>query len=134
MPHFPTVTLVVTSATFASFALWLGSIPDALLAAFGIETSTPGMRTEIRAFYGGLELAIAVAMLVLWRRGETAAALIAGGLPLIGSAAGRLVGCGLDGFSALHAGFAVLELFGGGLCLIATRYITPASGRRQPSG
>lgn len=119
MNRLPTVTLLITAGTYAGFALWLGTTPEALLAAFGIEATTPGMRTEIRAFYGGLELGLAAAMLVLWRRGDLAAALLVGGLPLLGSAAGRLLGQIADGPAGLHLAFAALEAFGGGLCLLA---------------
>ena len=34
------------------------------------------------AFYGGVEMAIAVAMIVLWRRGDLFAAFVVGGLSL----------------------------------------------------
>ncbi|MEZ6079691.1 MAG: hypothetical protein R3C56_29685 [Pirellulaceae bacterium] len=60
------MALLITAAIYAGFAIWLGSTPAALLTTFGIESSTPAMLTEIRAFYGGIEMGIAVAMLVLW--------------------------------------------------------------------
>ena len=91
--------------------------PNALLNTFGIEDRTPQMATEIRAFYGGVEMAIAVAMIVLWRRGDLLAALLVGGLPLVGSATGRCVGLVTDGFSTTHLGFAGLEVVGAAFCL-----------------
>jgi len=114
--HFPTVAIVITAASFAGFALWLGINPGALLTAFGIESSTPQMLTEIRAFYGGIEMAIAIAMVILWKRGELFASLLVGGLPLLGSASGRGIGMIADGHSSMHAGFAVFELIGAGFC------------------
>ena len=87
------------------------------LPAFGVEESTPQMLTEVRAFYGGVEMAIAVAMIVLWRRGDLFASLLIGGLPLLGSASGRLIGLLADGFSIMHLGFAGLELVGAVFCL-----------------
>ncbi len=104
-------------ASFAGFAVWLGVNPNALLEAFGTEDRTPQMATEIRAFYGGIEMAIAVAMIVLWRRGDLFAAIMIGGLPLLGSASGRLIGLVADGFSMMHVGFAGLELVGAAFCL-----------------
>ncbi len=115
--RFPVVAILITALTYAGFAIWLGFHPNALLEAFGIEDRTPQMATEIRAFYGGIEIAIAVAMIVLWRRGDLFAALLIGGLPLFGSATGRCIGLFVDGFSGLHACFAGLEAVGAAFCL-----------------
>ncbi len=116
--NFPTIAILITATSFAGFAVWLGVNPNALLEAFGIEDRTPQMATEIRAFYGGIEMAIAVAMFVLWRRGDLFAALVIGGLPLAGSAMGRSIGLLVDRFSSVHAGFACLEAVGAAVCLI----------------
>ena len=115
--RFPSVVIFITAASWAAFAIWLGTQPEALLPAFGVNASTPQMLTEVRAFYGGVEMAIAVAMVVLWWRGQRFASLLVGGLPLAGSASGRCIGLVVDGFSSLHAGFAVLELIGAAFCL-----------------
>ncbi len=116
-PDLPTMAILITATSFAGFAVWLGVNPNALLEAFGIEDRTPQMATEIRAFYGGIEMAIAVAMILLWRRGDLFAALLIGGLPLAGSATGRLIGLIVDGFSATHLSFAALEVIGASFCL-----------------
>lgn len=123
--RFPSVAIFVTAATWAGFAVWLGSTPQALLPTFGVQDSTPSMLTEVRAFYGGVEMAVAVTMLVLWYRGDCSAALLVGGLPLVGSASGRFLGLVVDGYSSLHLGFAALEFVGAMFCLagyvVATR-------------
>ena len=119
--RFPTVVIFITAASWAGFAVWLGLNPGALLPAFGVDASSPQMLTEVRAFYGGVELSIAVAMIVLWRRGDLFAALLIGGLPLLGSACGRLTGLVADGFSPIHLGFAALELVGAGFCWAGLR-------------
>lgn len=121
------MAILITAASFAGFAVWLGVNPNALLEAFGIEDRTPQMATEIRAFYGGIEMAIAVAMILLWRRGDLFAALLIGGLPLLGSASGRLIGLVVDGFSMMHAGFAGLELVGAAFCLAGARMVLQAA-------
>ena len=118
---FPTIAIFITATSFAAFAIWLGVNPNALLEAFGIEDRTPQMATEIRAFYGGIEMAIAVAMIVLWRRGDLFAALLVGGLPLLGSAIGRFIGLVVDGYSMMHLGFAGLEIVGAAFCLAGAR-------------
>ena len=115
--QFATIVIFITAVIWASFAIWLGTGPGALLSAFGIEEATPQMLTEIRAFYGGVELAIAGAMIMLWWRGELFASLVIGGLPLLGSAFGRLLGLVLDGYSQVHLGFAAVELVGAAFCL-----------------
>lgn len=124
----PTVAIVITAASWAGFAVWLGLNPGALLPAFGVSASTPQMLTEVRAFYGGVELAIAVAMIVLWRRGDLFAALLVGGLPLAGSACGRLIGLAVDGYSPMHLGFAGLELVGAAFCLGASVVVSQGNG------
>lgn len=126
---FPTVAIFITAATWAGFAIWLGLQPGALLPAFGVEASTPQMLTEVRAFYGGVEFAIAIAMLVLWKRGEPFAALLVGGLPLLGAASGRFVGLVVDGFSPTHVGFAALELVGAATCLAGCALVSKPNGR-----
>jgi hypothetical protein len=85
------------------------------------------MLTEVRAFYGGVEMAIAVAMIVLWRRGDLFAAQVVGGLPLVGSASGRLIGLVVDGFSAMHLGFAGLEIVGAAFCLAGCLIVSRAN-------
>ncbi|MEM6363253.1 MAG: DUF4345 family protein [Planctomycetota bacterium] len=117
--RFPDVVISITASSWAGFAIWLGTDPGALLPAFGVDASTPQMLTEVRAFYGGVELAIAISMIVLWRRKQQFAALLIGGLPLVGSACGRLSGLALDGFSTMHLGFASLELLGASFCAAA---------------
>src|SRR6056297_1397982 len=122
--HLPTVAIFITAASWAGFAVWLGVDPGALLPAFGVEASTPQMLTEVRAFYGGVEMAIAVAMVLLFKRGELFAALLVGGLPLVGSACGRLIGLVVDGFSMTHLGFAGLEIVGAAFCLVGCRMVS----------
>ena len=117
--NLPTVAIFITAFVYIGFALWLGSNPRALLTAFAIDQSTPQMLTEIRAFYGGVELAIAAAMFLLWWRGDTFAAALIGGLPLAGSVSGRLLGQLMDGYSAMHLGLAIPEAIGAVVCFLA---------------
>lgn len=116
---FAKVAIGMTAAIWIGFALWLGINPQALLIAFGVEQSTPPMLTEIRAFYGGVELAIAACMLLLMRSGLYRPALLIGGLPLLGSSAFRCIGSFVDGFSGLHLAMAGIEFGGFLFCLAA---------------
>ena len=128
MHRFSTIVIFVTAACWAFFAVWLGTNPGALLPSFGVMRQTPAMLTEVRAFYGGVEAAIAVAMITLWKREQRFAALLVGGLPLLGSAVGRLCGLALDGYSNLHLSFAGFELLGFGFCLAAILLDSSSSG------
>ena len=96
--RFPTVVLLITASVYAGISIWLFVRPAALLEMFGIETSTAQMLTEIRAFYGGLEFGIALVMLILWRRGEVAAGLLAGGLISTAARIGDYMGWDVSGF------------------------------------
>jgi hypothetical protein len=53
------LSLGLTAAAFGGFGMWLLFRPDAL-STVGVELPTPAARAEIRAFYGGLELGMAV--------------------------------------------------------------------------
>lgn len=128
---YQTIVTWVTAAVYAGFAFWLGVWPAALLDAFEVATATPAMLTEIRSFYGGIEMGIALSMILLWRRGDQFAALLIGGLPLAGSAACRCIGLAADGFSALHAGLAFVEAIGAASCLAGC---LPAAKSKVPVG
>ncbi|MDP1563518.1 MAG: DUF4345 family protein [Pirellulaceae bacterium] len=134
MKSLPTMVIWLTAAVWAGIGMWFGISPQSLLSIMGVEESTPQLKTEMRAFYGGVELAIAVVMLILWRRQESFAALLVGGVPLGFSAAGRCLGMAVDGFSSLHLGLAAVEASGALLCLYAATLVThPATGPCQQS-
>lgn len=50
--------LILIGFTFLGFGTWLLLDPEALSRLIGIHWETRAARTEIRAFYGGLELGI----------------------------------------------------------------------------
>ena len=134
---FPTIVLFLTAGAWAGFAIWLASKPDDLLTAFDMGIATAAMRTEIRAFYGGVEMGIAASMMVLWLRSQRFAAILVGGFPLLGSAMGRSIGMAIDGYSSLHLGLAGLEMTGALLCIAAIVTLpaasSPASSPSDPS-
>lgn len=130
LPHF---AIVLTVGTYSAFALWLGLDPQALLKAFKIENATAGMLTEIRAFYGGIELGIAAAMVWLWIRGDRVASLVIGGLPLAAAASVRVIGMLVDEVSSLHIMIAIAEGSGGALCLFASRWARQESSLAKSS-
>ena len=118
MNKLPIIAMLITASMFAGFAVWLGSNPIALLQTFGVEQSNSRMLTEIRAFYGGIELAIGVLMLLLWCRQERTASLLVGAFPLLGSVCGRCLGILVDGFDSTHLILAGFEFGGASFCLL----------------
>lgn len=116
------LSLVLSALVFGGFGAWLLVDPQAL-SALGIVLTTPSARTEIRGFYGGLELGLAgffalAALRPAWFR----PALVVQVCALGGVAAGRLVGFALDGRpDALLLALLAAEIAGTGLGLIALR-------------
>jgi len=103
--------------------------PAVIWAPFGVEPTTPGARSEVRAVYGGFGLAIAAVLLF-------AAGVIGGGASagvrdgilltvaasLFGMAAGRVVSAFVEPRTLLGwPGFFLLIEVGGGLLLCAAR-------------
>lgn len=120
--RFAVVTVGVTVAIWAGLGAWLLIWPERLPASFGAD-ATPALRTEVRAFYGGLELAIAAVLSWLVRRDLTAATLL-GGLPLLLMGLSRLLGLAADAplpppHQRLHLVLMASELLGAGLNLTA---------------
>jgi hypothetical protein len=71
--------------------------PD-LLSLVGVTTTRPAGAVELRGFYGGLELGMAVFFaLSVGRRGWHVPALLVQVLSLGGAVVGRLVGIAVDG-------------------------------------
>ena len=97
--------------------------PATIWAPFGVEPTTPGSRSEVRAVYGGFGLA--VAGLLLWAAdagaGVREGVVLAVAVSLFGMAAGRLASAlvepraliGWPGF------FLLIELGAGALMLTA---------------
>jgi hypothetical protein len=119
--RFARAVLVLSVLAWAGFGAMLLVWPERL-AGVGLEVATPLARVEVRGFYGGLELGLAVffawcAMSVhRFRPG-----LVLCGLALGGTAAGRLVGIALEGGTTTAGmwGFVALELSGAALCVAA---------------
>lgn len=117
----PRLSLLITALAFGGFGLWLLVQPTAL-AAVDLQLPTPTARTEIRGFYGGLELGLAAffaacAFRPAWHR----PGLVAQAAALLGIAAGRTVGLAVEGGSTPIVIFAAIEAVGGLIGLAALR-------------
>lgn len=103
--------VLVVAVFFAGMGLAALVRPALIWAPFGVEPTTPGSRSEVRAVYGGFGIAIA-ALLVL--TDDSAAdlrdgVLVAVAVSLLGMAAGRAVSAVLEPRALLGtAGFFLL--------------------------
>src|SRR4026207_1835005 len=84
MKIFPTSLLALAGAGFLAFGLWLGGGPARGPASVGIAARSPAGLIELRAFYGGLELALGIFLLLCaarpdWRRPGLWAVLLGNG-------------------------------------------------------
>jgi len=94
---FPRWVLRLTALVFAAFGVALLVRPE-LIGRLGIELARPSGSTEIRAFYGGLELGLALFFAVASARDEwLRPALFAQAAALGGIVLARLAGVVVDG-------------------------------------
>lgn len=61
-------TLILAIAGLAGFGLAFLLLPDTTLGWAGLELTGVGARTELRTFYGGLELGLAAVLVACLRR------------------------------------------------------------------
>ncbi len=98
MDTYRATLLTLAGLGFLGFGLWFLVDPISPLAAIGITATGAPAATEFRAFYGGLEVGLAVLLLAAaarpdWRVPGLWLVLATNG----GIAAGRLLGVALDG-------------------------------------
>ncbi len=118
---FAKVVLVFFGLSFGGFGVWALLSPVSLAKLVHFSLDTPGAVTEIRAFYGGLEIGFAIFLIaaVFYRPLIPGALLaltaVAGGIGLA-----RIAGILADGSgSAFMYSALVWELAGAGLGLVA---------------
>lgn len=126
----PRMVLGLSVLAWAGFGVWLYLAPEAL-AGVGLVADTALGRTEVRAFYGGLELGIAGFLgWCLVDPSRTRVGLVAAALLIGGTGLGRLSGVALEGFqtSGQMWGFVALELSAAALSAWALQW----EGARAP--
>lgn len=95
------LVLALCAAGFAVFGVWMLLFPVAGFAMLGVAVQTADFATEIRAFYGGLELALAALIARgMWRADRVLPALEIAAVAYGCVAASRLLGLLLDGSGA----------------------------------
>lgn len=123
---FARVALILGALGLAAFGIAL-LIAPALLGVVGIELPTPAARTEIRAFYGGLEIGLAIFLAAAARRDDwLRPALFAQAAVLGGIVIARLLGVLIDGSAEpMIFLFAAIEGAGAILGFVALRRLGP---------
>lgn len=92
-----TLSLALTALAYGGFGAWLLVSPSSM-EAVGLALTTPAGYTEIRAFYGGLELGCAAFfVLAALRPGWHIPGLVLQATSLGGAALGRVAGLVIDG-------------------------------------
>jgi len=92
-----TAYLGFLAALFIGYGLVCLASPSVLAESTGMGLATGTARTEVRAMYGGLQVAVGLlALLAFLREGLRAPMLMSLGVILFGLASGRLVGIALD--------------------------------------
>jgi hypothetical protein len=123
--RFARVSLVLAALGLLGFGVPLLAAPS-LMRVAGIQLARPAAATEIRAFYGGLEIGLAVFFLAAARRDAwLRPALFAQAAGFGGIVAARLIGILVDGSAEPRIFlFAVVEGSGAVLGAIALRRLT----------
>lgn len=130
MTRFPVIVLWLSALLFLAFGVGCLIQPE-LLTQFGLPVQ-PVWRTELRAFYGGLEIGLATFLILCARRpawvlpGLLAAALVLG---CVGTA--RLLGMALDGPVRNMLVAMVAELSGCALAVAAVVHEGRRAGRHR---
>lgn len=97
--RYPVVVLWTCALVFLGIGIVFTVVPQEMFAPVGLTVPGGAPRTELRAVYGGQELAIAVFLLFCARRGGVALelGLLLSFLSFSGLAAYRGIGMGIDG-------------------------------------
>jgi len=108
------IYLALSLLVWIPYGLYLLFSPDALEAIAGVSATSAAGRTELRAMYGGLEIAIGLLCLAGLLRARIAQQVLATiALLCAGLAAGRAIGLAFDtgAFGAYNGGALGFELF-----------------------
>lgn len=93
----PRAVLWLAVATFLFFGVAYFVAPDRMTAVVGITLTSSTARADVRAVFGGLEIAIAALLARLALRGRVDEGLVASCVLFAGLAIGRVAGAALDG-------------------------------------
>lgn len=117
--------LIVQAVLFASFGLAYLLRPHEMANLSGLLPMEAASVTDVRAWYGGLSVGVALYLLLALREGQLRPALLLMLLVNAGPALARLLGLGLDGGAqqTFNLYFLLLEVVAAGLAWLALRRI-----------
>ncbi len=115
--------VLLAAAFFLFYGLAFTAAPGAMsLMVTGAEPEGVSALVDFRATYGGMTVAVGVAMFYLYSIGQVRVCLIVVAMVLLGMAAGRSLGMLVDGpGNFLMTLYLVLEIGGAALALYAMR-------------
>ncbi len=119
--RYPSVVLVVCAFVFLGTAIVFTVMPQEMFAPLGLTVPVGAPLTELRAVYGGLEVAIGVFLLFCARRGGVALelGLLLSFLSFSGLAAYRGIGMGVDGPQVPMMSALLLAEAAGAMCALS---------------
>ena len=118
-------SLTFIAIIYIIFALMFFVNPASFAPGLGFQDLNPEALIEIRAIYGGLEMALGLSLLYFtFTKREIIAAYLAL-IPLLGFAGGRLIGIAIAGNLGLHLCYLAFELF---LALLAFLALKQSKG------
>ena len=134
--RYPLVVLWISALVFLVTGALFTVMPQDMFAPIGLTVTDGSPLTELRAVYGGLEVAIGVFLALCARRGGVALelGLVLSFLLLGGLAAFRGIGMGVDGPQVdLMSGLLVLESAGAVFALSGLVVLGRGSGASGPT-
>jgi len=134
--RYPLVILWISALVFLVTGALFTVMPQDMFAPIGLTVPDGSPLTELRAVYGGLEVAIGVFLALCARRGGVALelGLVLSFLLLGGLAAFRGIGMGVDGPQVdLMSGLLVLESAGAVFALSGLVVLGRGSGASSPT-
>lgn len=114
------ITLYLFALLNAAIGVAALTVPKRLAGAIGYELTDTAAYGEMRAVYGGLFLALGVAVALALHRHDGAGWLMALGVLYVGLASGRLVSALLDGPVRYTLITALVEVGGAALLIYAS--------------
>ena len=112
--------LGIVAAVYLVLGLTFMFLPSTMIGAIDLNAGSPKAMADVRAVYGGLELAIGILLFACFFRKQFGSGLAIGALMLTCMAVGRLVGIVYDpARDALTYGLLAAEVVGVVLCAVA---------------
>lgn len=123
---FSRLVLAIAALGLLGFGVWMLIAPQAVLAEIGISLQGPAALTEIRAFYGGLEIGLGLALCFCllvpgWQRPGLALAALCFGVVALSRGVGMLVDGSGGGFLVGALAFEAMVCIASLLALRAER-------------